>query len=68
MNTHTPDPKHVHTQSHSHSHSFSHSLTAADLKLLSTPSIKSAKGKQKEEETWQFGWWDYAPLLEGRKP
>lgn len=64
----TPDSKpHF---GHSHSHSHSHSLSAADLKHLTTPTLtaKNAKGKQKEQENWQFGWWDYAPLLEGHKP
>lgn len=41
----------------------------ADIKLLNTPSAKStSKGKHREEETWQLGWWDFAPIMEGKKP
>lgn len=64
MNVTTPDLKH-----HSHSRSLSHSLTATtEFKHLTASPTKTTKGKQREQDTWQFDWWDYVPLLEGNKP
>ncbi|KAH8120279.1 hypothetical protein DFH11DRAFT_48421 [Phellopilus nigrolimitatus] len=56
------------SRTHSHSHAPSHSLGSTELKLLNNTSAKTAKGKHREEENWHFGWWDYVPLLEARKP
>ncbi|THH09465.1 hypothetical protein EW145_g1983 [Phellinidium pouzarii] len=56
-----------HSRNHSYSHTSPRSLGTVDVKLFSTQTAKTAKGKLKEEENC-FGWWDYAPLLEAHKP
>lgn len=59
------NPKRPLPYSHSraHSHALAHTLAAADLKLSN-----ATKGKQKESEDFRFGWWDFVPLLEPRRP
>jgi hypothetical protein len=43
------------------------SSAGTDIKGLSSPLKSSFKGKQKEE-TWQYGWWDFVPLIERKRP
>ncbi|KAI5123618.1 hypothetical protein M0805_003433 [Coniferiporia weirii] len=59
-------PPFSHSRGHSYSHT--HPAGAADTKIFSASAAKATKGKHKSEENWPFGWWDYAPLLEARKP
>ncbi|KAL5535488.1 hypothetical protein ACEPAF_3582 [Sanghuangporus sanghuang] len=51
------------SHSRTHSHTLAHTLAASDLKLPNT-----TKGKQKETEDFRFGWWDFVPLFEPRRP
>ena len=59
---------HARTHSSTHAHSHSHPI-AADFRLLGGPAAttKQPKGKQKENEHWNFNWWDYTALIESRK-
>ncbi|TDL28517.1 hypothetical protein BD410DRAFT_781035 [Rickenella mellea] len=43
------------------------SASYSELKVLSTPSKSKGKGKKTDEDTWQLGWWDLQPLVDGIK-